>query len=271
MCRLFGIIADSPVSIENPILEGIKPFIELSHKHHDGWGIGYLDNYSSGVQSVRVVKSDYPAYRDDHFTELVKQVVSSLAIVHLRDAKYGKVALKNTQPFLARGWMFAHNGSIRNFRKIERELSGFKFYGQTDSERYFYLVLDRIKQTGNPLFGMCSAIHWLNENHFEGAKNFLMSDGKHLYAYRDGRDLFYVVRELPVLPIGHPKDMIDPNGPNPSGSNGTSKTVKMVIVASEVLSDEDWREVPEDYLLFVDENLQITVLPNLESAVTCQA
>ncbi len=265
MCRLFGIIADSPVSIENPILEGIKPFIELSHKHHDGWGIGYLDSYPSGMQSMRLVKSDHPAYLDDHFPMLVKRLVSSLAIVHLRDAKYGKVDIKNTQPFFAQGWMFAHNGSIRNYKKIERELNGFKFEGQTDSERYFYLVLDRIRKTGDPLLGMCSAINWLKDNRFEGAKNFLMSDGKRLYAYRDGRDLFYVVRELPVLSIGHPKDIINPNG-----SSGALKTVKMVIVASEVLTDENWHEVPEDHLLIVDENLQITVLPNLESAVTCQ-
>lgn len=265
MCRLFGIIADSPVSIKNPILEGIKPFIELSHKHHDGWGIGYLDGYPLGVQSIRVVKSDHPAFLDDHFPLLVKRIMSELVIIHLRDAEYGRVDIKNTQPFLAQGWMFAHNGSIRNYKKIERELNGLKFDGQTDSERYFYLVLERIKKAGEPLLGMCSAINWLNRNHFKGAKNFLMSDGKRLYAYREGRGLFYMARELPVLPIGHPKDTIDPNG-----SNVTSKTVKMVIIASETLTDEDWHEVPENHLLLIDENLQITVLPNLESAVTCQ-
>ncbi|MBE0447222.1 MAG: class II glutamine amidotransferase [Actinobacteria bacterium] len=262
MCRLFGLIADSPVSLENPILKGIRPFIELSHRHHDGWGIGYL---YSGLDRkyTYIVKAPMPAYKDKRFSNLIKHLVSPLAIAHLRDAKYGEVAFQNTHPFYAKGWIFAHNGAIENYRDIELELAGVKFEGETDSERYFHLLLSRIKREGDVEQGILSAIQWLEVNHFDGAKNFLMSDGRHLYAYRNGRDLFYVVREVPFITAGYSKDTAVPD------PVAAPKATKAVIVASEILTDEDWLEIPEDHLLEVDENLRVTVKSVVDGAIIC--
>ncbi|MCL6472585.1 MAG: class II glutamine amidotransferase [Firmicutes bacterium] len=270
MCRLFGLIADTPVSIENPILEGIKPFVELSYKHHDGWGIGYVDGCPPGEKSIRVVKSDYPAWKDEHFSRLIKHLVSCLAIVHLRDAKYGPVALRNTHPFFAEGWIFAHNGSLRNFRKIERELRGKRFSGETDSERYFYLLLKHIKQKEDVPRGVRSAIEWLHKNYIEGAKNFLMSDGNHIYAYREGRELYYVEREVPISPIEPLRRILGGSLGNGSGEalaeGEVNKTARMVVIASEILTDESWHEVPESHLLIVNDKLQVVIEPILEKA-----
>ncbi|PIX52802.1 MAG: hypothetical protein COZ51_02165, partial [Candidatus Aquicultor secundus] len=93
--------------------------------------------------------------------------------------------------------------------------------------------------------GMCSAAGWLEENGFEGGKNFLMSSGRRLYAYRNGRGLFYVVRKNPLT------DM------------------KTVLVASEVLTDEEWRDVPEDHLLVIDDNQQIVTISVAGKVTTC--
>jgi len=262
MCRLFGLIADSAVNLENPILKGMKPFIDLSHKHHDGWGIGYLSN-NSGQTGIRIVKAPVPAYRDEHFSSLFKRLISPLVIVHLRDAKYGEVAPQNTHPFYAEGWVFAHNGAIERYRDMERELRDVKLEGETDSERYFRLLLKHIRRKGDTKQGILSAIQWLEANGFEGAKNFLMSDGRRLYAYRDGRTLYYVARETPPVLAGYSKDTIDPD----LGAT-QAKTKKVIIVASEILTAEDWHEVPEGHLVEIDENLDITIELVLDKTIT---
>ncbi|MHB8842208.1 MAG: class II glutamine amidotransferase [Candidatus Aquicultor sp.] len=244
MCRLFGAISGSLVDIKNPVLEGSKPFIELSYKHHDGWGIGSID-YLPGGKNIRIVKAPHPAYKDLRFTETVEQLRSPLAIVHLRDAKYGNLSVQNTHPFYSKGWIFAHNGSMERYREIEAELPGVKFKGETDSERYFYLILNHMQKTGDETRGMCSAIRWLEDNGFEGGKNFLMSSGRRLYAYRNGRELFYVIRKNPLT--------------------GT----KTVLVASEVLTDEEWRDVPEDNLLVIDDNQQILMISVTGKTTVC--
>ncbi|OIO88149.1 MAG: hypothetical protein AUK32_02215 [Candidatus Aquicultor secundus] len=244
MCRLFGAISDSPVDIKNPVLEGVKPFIELSYKHHDGWGIGSIDCLPGG-RNIRIVKAPHPAYRDALFSETVEQLRSPLVIVHLRDAKYGDISIQNTHPFYSKGWIFAHNGAMERYKEIEAELPGVKFKGETDSERYFHLILKHIRKTGDEARGMCSAAGWLEENGFEGGKNFLMSSGRRLYAYRNGRGLFYVVRKNPLT------DM------------------KTVLVASEVLTDEEWRDVPEDHLLVIDDNQQIVTISVAGKVTTC--
>ncbi|HZD59847.1 MAG TPA: class II glutamine amidotransferase [Anaerolineae bacterium] len=262
MCRLFGLIADSPVSLENPLLEGVRPFINLSYRHHDGWGIGYL-NDSVGERDARVVKAPLAAYQDERFSNLVKHLVSPLVIVHLRDAKYGEVAVKNTHPFYAEGWIFAHNGAIEGYEDIELDLAGVKFEGETDSERYFHLILNRIKCRGDVKEGIFSAIQWLERHQFLGGKNFLMSNGRRLYAYRSGRDLFYTIRKVPSITAGYSKDTVSPD---PVVS---LRTTKMVIISSETLTDEDWHEVPEDHLLEVDENLKVTIEPIMGKIVAC--
>lgn len=244
MCRLFGAISDSPVDITNPVLEGSKPFIELSHKHHDGWGIGHID-YLPGGRNIRIVKAPYPAYKDARFSEAIEQLLSPLVIVHLRDAKHGDVSVQNTHPFYAQGWIFAHNGSMERYKEIEAELPGIKYKGETDSERYFHLILKHIRQAEDVARGMCSAIRWLEENGFEGGKNFLMSSGRRLYAYRNGRELFYVIRKNP-----HTRG-------------------KTVLVASEALTEEDWREVSEDHLLVIDDNQQVAMISVTGKITAC--
>lgn len=260
MCRLFGTIADSPVSVEDPILKGIKPFIGLSHKHHDGWGIGYVDELS-GLKGARIVKAPHPAYRDTRFSALVKEVKSPLIIAHLREAKHGEISFNNTHPFYSQGWIFAHNGSMDNFRKIEEEIEGVYFEGETDSERYFYLILKHMRQQGSIKQGIRSAIRWLEDNGIEGGKNFLMSNGKQLYAYRYGRDLSYAIRKVPFTIENYAAGSGNGNKPLVVPVNA-----KMVMIASEALTSENWQEVPEGHMVIVDESLNIMVEQVIEKA-----
>jgi len=253
MCRLFGTIADSPVSVEDPVLKGIKPFIGLSHKHHDGWGIGYVDGLSD-LKSASIVKSPHPAYRDKRFSALVKEIKSPLIIAHLREAKHGEISFNNTHPFYSQSWIFAHNGSMDNFREIEKEIEGVDFEGETDSERYFYLILEHIRQQGSVKQGIRSAIQWLQDNRIEGGKNFLMSNGEQLYAYRYGRDLSYTIRKVPFVIDNYSAGFGNGNRPVVVPANA-----KMVMIASEPLTSENWQEVPEGHLVVVDESLNITV------------
>lgn len=207
------------------------------------------------------MKAPHPAYRDKHFSALVKGIKSSLVIAHLREAKHGEVSFNNTHPFYSQGWVFAHNGSMDNFREIEKEIEGVDFESETDSERYFYLILKHIRQQGSVKQGIRSAIRWLEDNGIEGGKNFLMSNGEQLYAYRYGRELSYLVRKVPFAIENYP-----------AGSGNGAKPVvvptnaKVVMIASEALTRESWQEIPEGYMVTVDESLNITIEQVIEKA-----
>lgn len=251
MCRLFAVSADCPVYIEYPVLEGPKPFISLAvQKHQDGWGVSYVDESPTGEETLQTVKAPRPAYHDETFSSLIKGLITRLIIVHLREAKRGDKTYENTHPFEAGGWVFAHNGTIENFHELEKELPGMKFEGETDSERYFYLILKKIRETGDVVEGISAALDWIRKKNLSGARNFLMSDGRFVYAYRFGRDLFYSTREA-----GTHKEFTR----SADGGQLVSKPVKLVLVASEILTDDDWIEIPEEGLVIIDTEQNVTV------------
>jgi glutamine amidotransferase len=206
-----------------------------------------------GEERPITVKAPGPAIGDEVFFNLIKGLITRLIIVHLREAKLGEKTIENTHPFAADGWVFAHNGTIERYQEMEKELPGVTFKGQTDSERYFHFALKHIREKGGVREGIISAIDWIKAHGLEGGRNFLMSDGRSLYAYRCGRDLHYTVRE--VLPC----EGVDVLSIDEGGTRPDSKPVRVVVVASETLTDDNWVELPEDSLLIVDEHLRISV------------
>jgi predicted glutamine amidotransferase len=62
-------------------------------------------------------------------------------IVHLRKATIGVNDVTNTHPFVRAGVSFCHNGSIRSFPNPEPPRH---HEGDTDSEKYFLRIIDRV-------------------------------------------------------------------------------------------------------------------------------
>ncbi|GAA6524765.1 class II glutamine amidotransferase [Intrasporangium sp. DVR] len=110
----------------------------------DGFGLGW---YGDGPEPA-VYKSTQPAWSDPNLRELAYQVRTPLLFAHVRASTGTAVQRSNCHPFRHGRWMFMHNGLIRDFRTLKRDLVMAvepELYphieGTTDSEVLFFLAL----------------------------------------------------------------------------------------------------------------------------------
>ena len=96
----------------------------------------------------RLYRSTHPAWNDRNLRELAAGVSSPLFFAHIRASTGTAIQETNTHPFRYGRWLWMHNGLIREFPRIKRELVlavDDAYYpsieGTTDSETMFYLAL----------------------------------------------------------------------------------------------------------------------------------
>jgi predicted glutamine amidotransferase len=169
--------------------------------HGDGWGVSlYQDRFA------RTFLEEKPAHSSALARFLQENPIeTSLAVAHVRKKTLGKATLQNTHPFVRtfgdRHMVFAHNGTLAHVH--ERPLAGEALLGDTDSEHAFCWMLERLRQAypsgwpddadelGQIIFALA------NELGGDGVFNFLLSDGRFLFA-RCGNNLFHIVRRPPL-------------------------------------------------------------------------
>lgn len=163
--------------------------------------------------------------------------ISKIIIGHIRLASCGRIAHRNTHPFIRGGWAFAHNGTVTRMKnESEFALSVFKPLGDTDSEYAFCYLLERIvaepENIREVLERECKKIKQF------GKFNFLMSDGYSLYAYGDD-SLYYTVRKTPfnhvkLIDLDFELNLAEIKKPDE----------KACIIATEPLTyEEDWLKI----------------------------
>jgi predicted glutamine amidotransferase len=111
----------------------------------DGFGVGW---YSTPAHHATLFRGVGPAWGDVNLRELAGSVSSPLFLAHIRASTGTAVQQTNCHPFRYGDWMWVHNGSIRGFAQLKRELvlavePGLYPYldGSTDSEVMFHLAL----------------------------------------------------------------------------------------------------------------------------------
>ncbi|WP_169337898.1 class II glutamine amidotransferase [Propionicicella superfundia] len=161
MCRLLGFVVDGPHTAREVLGErDFAEFTSLSRVHCDGWGV-------AGVNGVGLVtrSSALPADTDREYGESTGTLRTSAGFVHLRWATDGlAVAPQNSHPFSDGEIALAHNGSIAPLDRLEGLLSPegrAALRGDTDSERYFQFVRDRIRARADEAAGVVDAIDTL--------------------------------------------------------------------------------------------------------------
>jgi len=262
MCRLFSLYANRLVDIYFSFFESPRSsFVELSYRNPSGWGVAWFDS------SWHIYKEPIPLYYSDRAREIIRKNVRGKIIVsHVRLASVGSCRVENTHPWLYRGWVFTHNGTIRNRRAL-LELLREEYHnleGDTDSEAFFHLIVQEIEDLGDSVEGIRSAIEKIVSKGIRfSSLNFIASNGEKLYALRyattdlDYYTLYYIERpregfELRKL------------------SKETQQLIMMklvhgekaVIIASEPMSDEPyWKQIPNKYLAVVDRDLNIELKP----------
>lgn len=191
MCKLFGAVLNPPRSPEE-----LYNFRHFALRDSDGWGIAWYDN-----GRLKLRKSTESALRDVKYLEAARLAKSGLIIAHLRRMTMGSKRTVNTHPFVFGKYVFAHNGTvdiselIYYLRDTYRQLKG-----DTDSEVLFHFILQNMKKWGN-FMGLRRAVKEISKEARERkvtSINFLMTDGRYLYAYkrvfRGGNNLYYTHR-----------------------------------------------------------------------------
>jgi predicted glutamine amidotransferase len=151
MCRWLA-YSGSPIRLEELLVKRERSLIDQSlhaqlgatTTNGDGFGVGW---YSDG-ETPRVYHSTHPAWNDRNLRELAAGVSSPLFFAHVRASTGGAIQQTNTHPFRFGRWLWMHNGLVRDFARVKRDLvlavddSLFaSIEGTTDSETMFYLAL----------------------------------------------------------------------------------------------------------------------------------
>ncbi len=259
MCRLFGLIANKPVDIRYSFYEApIESFEAQSWGNPDGWGVAWLEEGGWGI-----FKEPIPLYESRKARPLIERIVRGRIVVsHVRLASMGELKLENTHPWIYKGWVFAHNGSIdrgKLLALLEEEYRA-DLVGDTDSEVFFHLIIQEYSYTRDPVKAIINAVNMIVDNRIGfSSLNFIASDGLRLYALRyasrnlDYYTLYYIVRPRGEIELNklskETRQLIQTK---------LSRREKAVVVASEKMSDEPyWALIPNKHLLVVDEKLGI--------------
>ena len=159
-----GYVSPNKTSFPAIVGDYFSDFVALSSVHCDGWGLSTVDQSGSHIVLNRKVEA---AAASSTFDATVAKNVADGALLHLRWATKGiSISENNTHPFVYGDYSFIHNGSIFPPDVIAPFIDP-KFnsliVGETDSERYFYLVMTEVEKLGL-VAGVKSALAIIKEH-----------------------------------------------------------------------------------------------------------
>ena len=192
MCELLG-VSVSPAARLGVYFNEFRPRAE---DNREGWGIAWWED---GV--AHLLKEPIRADESELAGRLAERPAGRARpfIVHVRAATVGRLSLQNTHPFAGqaagRRWVFAHNGTVKDLDRLD--VGVFHPQGETDSERAFHHLLTRLERLGSDPGedAIADAVLALGRelSERESKVNFLLSDGRTLFAYHDGHKTLHFV------------------------------------------------------------------------------
>jgi predicted glutamine amidotransferase len=255
MCRWLA-YSGSPVLLEDLLLRPKHSLIDQSlHSrlgaettNGDGFGIGW---YGVG-DTPGMFHSTEPAWNDRNLTDLSRHLVSPLVFAHIRASSGGAIQQTNCHPFRFGNWLWMHNGLIREFSTVKRDLAFAvdpslypHIEGSTDSELFFHLALT-FGLEDDPPTAVERAVGFIEQTgHRHGVEHPIQmtvatTDGASIWAFRyssegSSRSLFYSTAI----------DTLREQYPDNPALHGLSDDTRLIV--SEPLGDLAgvWNEVPE--------------------------
>ncbi len=256
MCRWLA-YSGSPLLLEELLYKPEHSLIDQSlHSrlgvettNGDGFGVGW---YGTEVQTPAVFHSIEPAWNDRNLREVAGHVQSPLFLAHIRASTGTAVQQTNCHPFRHGRWLWVHNGLVRDFHLIKRELAlavDESLYphmeGSTDSEMLFYLALTFGLEENPPAAVERMVGHVEEVGHRHGKEHPIQmtigtTDGSSVWAFRyssegKSRSLYYSTDMRSV------REMY-PERPRLQEASDETR-----IIVSEPIVDLPgaWNEVPE--------------------------
>jgi predicted glutamine amidotransferase len=214
----------------------------------DGFGIGWY----GAADAPAVFHGIEPAWNDRNLRDLAGHISSPLVFAHIRASTGTAIQQTNCHPFRYGRWLWMHNGLIREFPTVKRELAFAvdpslypAIEGSTDSELFFFLALTFGLEDDPPL-AVERAVGLIEETGRRyGVEHPIQmtvatTDGESVWAFRyssegSSRSLFFST-DVHTLRTQYPD--------NPVLHDLSDETR---IVVSEPLGDlaGAWNEVPE--------------------------
>ena len=254
MCRWLA-YSGTPIPLEELLVKRDRSLIDQSlHSrlgatttNGDGFGVGW---YEPG-EGPRLYRSTHPAWNDRNLRELAAGIRSPLFMAHIRASTGTAIQETNTHPFRYGNWLWMHNGLVREFPTVKRELVlavdpslYTSIEGTTDSEVLFYLALSFGLQD-DPIDAVERTVGFVEQT---GRKHgvehpiqmtIATSDGRSIWAFRyssehDSRSLWFSTR-MDQLKAMYPESLLE------------QLSDETRVVVSEPLGDlaGAWNEVPE--------------------------
>jgi len=258
MCRWLA-YSGSPIKLEELLVKRDRSLIDQSlHARQgatttngDGFGVGW---YEEG-EPPRVYRSTHPAWNDRNLRELAAGISSPLFFAHIRASTGTAIQETNTHPFRYANWLWMHNGLIREFSRLKRELVlavddslYASIEGTTDSETMFFLALT-FGLESDPVGSVERMVGFIEETgRMHGVEHPLQmtvatTRGDAVWAFRyssegDSRSLYFSTR----------MDTLKALYPETDELAGLSDETRVVV--SEPLGDLPgvWNEVPESHV-----------------------
>ncbi|NNH74572.1 class II glutamine amidotransferase [Nocardia uniformis] len=267
MCRLFGLSAAPRRVTATFWLLDAPDSLSLQSRHNpDGAGLGTF--YPDG--SPRVEKQPIAAFSDADFAEEARERESETFVAHVRFASTGGMETRNTHPFEQRGRLFAHNGVLHGLDELDAELGAYRelVHGDTDSERYFALITERIDRHGGDITaGITDAVRWIADRLPVYALNLVLTTATELWAlrYPDTHELFVLERAAGGANGG--RHLVHEGQAGIRVHSASLADYPSVVVASERLdADPAWRLLAPGELLHVDARLSVSSITVSDSA-----
>jgi glutamine amidotransferase len=251
-----------------------------SEMHPDGWGVAYyLEDCPHLVKSIETAV-------DDTLFQKVSGVVSSKTVLaHLRKTTIGENSILNTHPFQHGKWVFGHNGNIKNFGKLRRDLENLiseelKSYllGSTDSEVIFYIVLTELnKHLPSSSSSISSKIliravedsiknitkiigaHSTEDSDppSETFLSFILTNGSSMVAYNGGKTIHYSTHK-DTCPDKSECAFYNSTCENrPSNFEGSQKINHLILSSEPIKGANLWNTMPPGEIIGVDDEMRL--------------
>lgn len=284
MCRLLAYMG-TPIIIDKLLYQPKNSLINQSINareleeplNGDGFGLGW---YVPEVNYEPVTfVSVYPAWNNRNLRNLAPKIRTECLIAHVRAASVGDVSESNCHPFQYKSLLMMHNGGVENFSAIKRHIRQpltDELYnwikGQTDSEHLFAYLLNYLFKSHATL--SIEAVTDAFEYTFRMLKKMMHENGITEAAYLNmvvTNGLFIVGTRYVTDPLEEPLTLYFSEGSKYVCEDGVCRMLEpeerdqAVLVVSEKLTDEkkDWKEVPKNHFVIVDQNLDVQVRPIL--------
>jgi predicted glutamine amidotransferase len=256
MCRWLA-YSGSPILLEELLYKPDHSLIDQSlharlgvdTTNGDGFGVGW---YGPDTETPAVFHSIEPAWNDRNLREVAGHVQSPLFLAHIRASTGTAVQQTNCHPFRHGRWLWVHNGLVRDFHRVKRELALAvdeslypQMEGSTDSEMLFYLALTFGLEENPPAAVERMVGHVEEVGHRHGTEHPIQmtigtTDGSSVWAFRyssegKSRSLYYSADMRSV------REMY-PERPRLQEASDETR-----IIVSEPIVDLPgaWNEVPE--------------------------